>query len=659
MDRRSVEKYLEGVREQNYSSDFIPRFFGTRKDWDRLSALDVHRSLEAFRDLQPSLADVLANPSAVILGEPGMGKSTLSRTAVISVLDLPTDGLRLPIRLELRSYLGSLTQLLEAHGLPAQLLDTRQVNGMTVVTTLILDGLDEVQEGYVEKLVVEIEQRLAMNHSFRALITCRQAFYATVREVFRNPPTEFYLLGFASSDIKTYLQRNNVETKAFLNEIGRLGLELETSNPFTLLTLTKYWRNFGRLANRRSEILAYVIEELIALRPRFAPRQQRRALQMLAMAMETACKNELTFEEANTVLVKAMPVSPTEAESILSELLHTILIRVSGNFVFQMRSYGEFLAAEEMATYSIERVMEFIYYRGTRIPNQSWTNAISYLVETNSAARAFLIAHHPRLVLTASPTVFTTHEGNSIVERVLDSLIEANESLIGHPYLNPAHLGRLVSDDTKARLLRDAEVNEPVRGANALALLAYAKQPEVLERSLRLIEDPTQNRLLRRAAISVIASVGDSALIPRLYKRLDQADALQLTIVDCICALTDENFIPEVLRLLLTTDAMVSSAYVRFRDFDSRESLVAVLDFLLSNPNAINTRRLSAYIVPVLELLDEYWDQTLSDKVADLIVAWEAETPTERLSNAFLPSLSALGEMTLRVALQSGFWTPL
>ena len=70
---------------------------------------------------------------------------------------------------------------------------------------------------------------------------------------------------------------------------------------------------------------------------------------MLALAMEIAARNELLEAEAIRVLRLAFRVGDTEAQQLLGELTQSILIRTKTGYAFQMRSYGEYLAAAELA----------------------------------------------------------------------------------------------------------------------------------------------------------------------------------------------------------------------------------------------------------------------------------------------------------------------
>src|SRR5260370_19178930 len=113
------------------------------------------------------------------------------------------------------------------------------------------------------------------------------------------------------------------------------------------------YREHDSLSPLRSDNVGYVIDKLIKSRPLFNATRQRRALRMLAIACETAARNELTEEEALRVLLGAIEFTPETARYLLDDLSHSILIRTPGRISFQMRSYGEYLAADELHDMSV------------------------------------------------------------------------------------------------------------------------------------------------------------------------------------------------------------------------------------------------------------------------------------------------------------------
>jgi len=129
---------------------------------------------------------------------------------------------------------------------------------------------------------------------------------------------------------------------------------------------------------------------------------------MLAVTCETVARNELTIEEALRVLREAIEFPEGTARSLLDELSHSILIQTAGGLSFQMRSYGEYLAAEELHDKAVERLKELAFANDT--PIDSWGNAITYLAEMNHKVRQYFTRRHPEWLVGVSPAAFTEQE---------------------------------------------------------------------------------------------------------------------------------------------------------------------------------------------------------------------------------------------------------
>ena len=128
---------------------------------------------------------------------------------------------------------------------------------------------------------------------------------------------------------------------------------------------------------------------------------------------------------AKIILQAAMPVTTQQAETLLDELTHSILIRTPNGIAFQMRSYGEYLAAVELRSMSLERIQQLVNYEHTFIPNESWRNCISYLAELHQGVRRSFAIRNPDWVMAASPAAFTEAERTAVMMRQPDGLAKS------------------------------------------------------------------------------------------------------------------------------------------------------------------------------------------------------------------------------------------
>ena len=169
----------------------------------------------------------------------------------------------------------------------------------------------------------------------------------------------------------------------------------EVRNPFVLSIMMQRFRESGSLSELRSENMSYVIDGLIESRPHVDAHRQRRALRMLAVAMETYSRNELTEEESLLIISEAMRLTERQARELLHELYASILKRTGNGLSFLLASYGEYLAAEALEDAPLSRLRELAFLDSST-PNDSWANAMSYLLELNSSIRsAFVGRYHP------------------------------------------------------------------------------------------------------------------------------------------------------------------------------------------------------------------------------------------------------------------------
>ena len=212
----------------------------------------------------------------------------------------------------------------------------------------------------------------------------------------------------------------------------------------------------------------------------------------------------------------------------------------------------------------------------TGIPNESWRNCVSYLVEIHPGVRRSFALKSPDWVMAASPYAFSDDERTTLVTRLFEQLASRGQYIRRHPSLASDAVARFVTPEVRDRLARDITAVDPVRAGNALAVLGACKDNSVVGVALTIALNQNHPQLLRESAISTVAAAGDASLIPALVNTLDTNDQLELSLIDCIGALTDPASIPTVLLLLLKTDAMVSSAFYRFRELRSRGAVEGV-----------------------------------------------------------------------------------
>jgi hypothetical protein len=311
-------------------------------------------------------------------------------------------------------------------------------------------------------------------------------------------------------------------------------------NPFLLSVLVERFRKTGGFSDRRSDNLSYIVDQLIASRPRVAQYQQRRALRFIAVAMETYARNELSESEALAVIKQSMKVQDGEAQRILNELYCSILKRTKNGLAFQLASHGEYLAAELLSDVPMDRVRELAFV-DCQNPNESWQNAMSYLAETNDSVRRFFVRNHPLWMLTSSPSVFSSAEKNAIVRGILEKLKANNQFALDHPRLKIWRMARFVTGEVQTSLLEDLNSPDRVILGNAMALLGVLKRKEVLPNALAKALDRKADFGLRHSGVVAVVNAGSPENVPQLLAGLRKEDPAYLNTLDAACSLVDET----------------------------------------------------------------------------------------------------------------------
>jgi hypothetical protein len=623
MTSAELQRYLEQLSSKLPLDRYVERRFTAVSETGGVFPIDTDLHFRGIlRDREPKLGDIVNHTRALILAEPGGGKSIVARAATHHFIRAIE---RIPLFAELKEYRGDLAALMR-NVAPAALLDPEvSIDGKPLLRAYVLDGIDEIPRGLLPQLGADLQRVFEKDPSASVLLTARQAFYAAHRDSLPSLTSLFHILDFSDKDIAEYTTKSNVDTNAFLAEVRTADASEEIRNPFILSVMIEKYRKTGSLSDLRSRNLSYMIDRLIQSRPLVSQYEQRRALQMLGVALETYSRNELSEEEAFRVIKQARRrISDAEARTLLDELYASILKRTANGLAFQMRSYGEFLAAEALVDEPFDRVKELAFL-DYNTPNESWLNTVSYLVELNSQVRTYFVRQHPLWTISASPAAFTEEEKASVVTSALQICVREKQYFPHHPLINVRRLSRFVTASMEEALIADlADQDDIVRG-NALVLLGIRERPEVLPIALSIVKDRNLGVGIRYCAIVALVNAGSSRHVPELLAVLDPQDPLHMNFLDMVGALIDESQIHAVLPLILRENAMLSAAYYHFRALTSRDALIQTLRYFREHPNELNIFRAESYIEPILELLPRFFDAEITELCTDILEGIEAQ----------------------------------
>jgi len=611
-----LRQYLDRLlRDYPLDALYVERRFTALPESGNVSSDLDFRSYGMLREREPMLEELLTHPAIAIVADPGGGKSVVGRAALHQ---LAASRERVPVWGDVKQYRGDLQTLFRITA-PADVLDpAAAVDGATLRRTYVLDGIDEIPTELLQRLGTELRDFIAREPQAHFICTARQAFYVANRDLLPSIPAVFHILPLADDDIEQYATRAGIDPDRFKEAIHAAGASNEVRNPFVLSVMVERFRAAGSLSKLRSSNLGYMIGRLIQSRPQVNAHRQRRALRMLGIAMETYSRNELTEAEALRVIRDAMRITQEESRELLYELYASILKRTGNGLSFQLASYGEYLAAEALEDASFVRLKELAFLDATT-PNDSWGNAVSYLVELNPSIRKAFVRQHPYWTLSASPVAFSVNEKDTVVNEILKDVTANNQFVSEHPRIQVRRLSEFITPLTESVLQKDLASRNDVVLGNALILLGVRGHVEVVPLAIEILSDRARSPGARMSAVLALVNSGSPALVPKLLELVDGADPLHINIVDLLGALTDETQLAITLPVILRTNAGLSATYSHFREVKSRVALIEVLRYFLNHPNDLNSIRAEGYVEPILKLIARYWDNEIAQLIVDVI----------------------------------------
>jgi hypothetical protein len=639
MTRDDFNRYVTDLQQRWPVLLFLARSFRTAGEWNRWSSFEFRA--RASGDQEPQLDNVLYHQDAVVLGEAGSGKSVVARRAI----ELAAEQGRLPIFAPLKAYSGDLAALIRLHSSDAALGAT-DIDGAPATRVYIFDGFDEVSADRFDEFVRELNALVERETTSRVLMTSRQAFFVGRQAQLSQPFEVFYILDFSDDDVDAVIRNAGVDRAAFREAANRSHLSQELGNPLALDALLKLFQARGSLGQTRSDALQHVVDSALETRPTSNPRSQKRALRMLAVAMEVAARNQLTNEDAIAVLRRALRIDAAAARTLLDELTLSVLVHTPNGYTFQLHSYGEYLAAEELSEIQeTDRILRLMYVDNTLRPSDSWRNCVSYLIERHRGIRSTFSRRFPDWTLTSSPAVFDEQDRTAIVSELLTSLIQHNAYLLHHPTIRAVHLARFVPASMLPQLRNAVESTNDVEASNAALLLAAYVDRTMADRLLDLALDVTRNAHVRNSALAAYDQIGTSASVQRLLDIQDWNEPTALSRVDAAAGLMDASNALLVLTALGRTDAMVSSAFYRFYDLNDPGDLEAVLDALVALPaDSLRNNKMSYYLDRFWWSIARNWRAEWVDKVAQIVLRFEevGEPDDSDLRRKFVPAMESL-----------------
>jgi hypothetical protein len=364
-----------------------------------------------------------------------------------------------------------------------------------------LDGLDEVEAKNRGDAVRRIEAFADEHPEAHLVVSCRTNFYSTKTNKYPGTLHNFEsytLLKLDADDetVKDYIRGVLGPRRAAFKQAintGRLSELLQL--PFYLVRLVELFDKTGSLPSNRAGVFEWLLQQRVEhdisrAHAQSDLREERqaviRALERLALGMETLGKNYISDDEFRTLV-------PDKAarEQIKQCTMFENSKREPLEWQFEHNNFQEFLAARALARQPIETVKDFTSFGPDyRKVKPSWVNTLSLLfsiLEPSSHLLRDLSAWveeiEPELFVKFEPDKIDAAKRNAIVKRVFAHYKERHIRIDTdkYRYIELARFGE--PEEIVDFLLTEIESgNEPVTITDALNILGHSYLPRKLKR---------------------------------------------------------------------------------------------------------------------------------------------------------------------------------
>jgi hypothetical protein len=618
--------------------------------------LNAEQDIYRFNKSKVSIEDIAKQRRAIVLGEPGYGKTRLLQEIVKKD--------------ENNRYIIDLKNVknndLESH------VENRGVN-LTTNTIICLDALDEINNDLYQKIIYEIRQFSNNHPDVNLIITCRTHFYDKWK-----PDIDvdmYYNIGhFNKREIATYLKNNNISEgiiDGIFNKFKTSHSHSIISTPRYLKLLTDYLRKNDSdsiLDITKSDLFKEFIENKLNIEIKkrgLAVNNNiliQRIQQVLALLMEISQTNIISEDEFWTIIdeVESKMMSYDTIINTSDFWDRTILKKNADNTVeFENTEFQEFLAAREIIRLnnSDQVIYDLIFDNHLKEIKPSWLNAVKFLLDMKPDLYMNLIKQNNifkqnsivsdtiyNLVLNNS-RIFKETESDYIFSSVLsyyqDNAIWIKEDIaktLSTHYSNNSE--SLIRKSINGNISKGLKLY--VRRGNAATIIKHIISNNSINRKnkeywkKKLIEwitsDNKDYNVLARICINAIGSFKNIELIKRVESTYEKYDKLYKQEFLRISAETDANsdFTLNYMFKAFTTDDVIDSFYSRelLRRVKTNAAFKTVLEycdnkkFLLKFINLFNKKEYDYnedFETNFVKNLNQHWNDHIEELIHKVI----------------------------------------
>jgi hypothetical protein len=415
---------------------------------------DEHAAFYEFRALR--LDQLRGLQVAILLGEPGIGKSTALKE---EAKRLTNDGERV-IHKRLGDYTSDAMLVQDIFASPEILTVERKGT-----LHLLLDSLDECTLTIPKSARLLIAQLESLQRSALTLrITCRTADWPAhlteqLRELWtqasddgasgkpREPVGVYDLLPLREADVVVAAVDRGIPPEAFLDEVARQAIQPFASHPNTLNMLLGIFSRDGKLPKQRAEIFRLGCRQLaselsplrqeIGLVGQLSPDQRIEVASCVAAVMLFCKRNavwlgdtwraektdltELDLAFGNATKTIPGPIAPHP----LRETLQSALFSGRGpqRLGFSHQSFAEFLGAKYLAEreFDVARLHQLLGDAGTAIPTPL-AEVVAWIASISPSIWRWLVEIHPLVALRADLAALDETERKRLLSSILRAL---------------------------------------------------------------------------------------------------------------------------------------------------------------------------------------------------------------------------------------------
>ena len=500
-----------------------------------------------FYDLDARrLTDLDSIPVLVLLGEPGMGKSTV----------LEEEKERLEKAGEKTCY-RPLNQYHTDDRLIKDIFETDEVKEWKTEGQsrlyLLLDSLDECQlsiNNIVRILVNQLERLRLLRNRLCLRITCRIAdwptsFTADLQRLWpkaKDSPTEqvlqLELIPLRLVDIELAARDYSLDADTFLEEVRRQDIQPFAYHPHTLNMLLEIFGKGGVLPARRTEIFQQGCLQLVTesntfrceanFKGNLSPQQRLRVAGRIAAQLlfsrhtaiwqaQESKLDDLNLSDITGEIEQANGLEFSVDAKAVQEVLNTSLFTGRGpsRLGFTHQTYLEFLAAWYLKACDLDvgQLLRLIYHQDDRRVPPQLAETAAWLAALIPDVFAALVEVEPLILLRADLTDAPDPEKERLTAALLDSY--ANHTAFDSDWELRTHYPKLAHPGLVEQLRPWIHNKKTTLSARRAAIdIAEACKAKDLAMDLAAIALDTQDNYRHRinAAAAVVELADNSAL---------------------------------------------------------------------------------------------------------------------------------------------------